>query len=71
MVPGVTDVLVHPSSVVTVFCDGVFRFALIGNLWNRSPFSFTQKRAHSWTVTQGEMRFDGSQVKASPLSRTL
>ena len=32
-------------------------------------FSFSKKRAHSWTVTQEEMRFEGSQVKALPLSR--
>ena len=30
---------------------------------------FSQKRALSWTVTQEEMRFEGSQVKAPPLSR--
>ena len=32
----------------------VYRFALVGNLWNRSPF-LSKKRAHSWTVTQEEM----------------
>ena len=47
----------------------VDRFALVGSLWNRSPFSFSKKLAHSWTVTQEEVRFDGSQVKALPLSR--
>ena len=37
VVPDVTDVLVSLSSVVTELC--VFLLvALIGNLWNRSPF---------------------------------
>ena len=43
--------------------------ARIGILWNRSPFSFSKKRAHSCTVTQEEIRFDESQMKAPPLSR--
>ena len=30
---------------------------------------FSKKRAHSCTVTQEEMRFEGQQVKAPPLSR--
>ena len=34
----VIDVFVSFSSVVIEFCGGVFRFALLGNLWNRSPF---------------------------------
>ena len=41
--------------------------ALIGNLWNRSPFS--KKRALCGTDTQEEMRYEGSLVKAHPLSR--
>ena len=36
--------------------------ARIGNLWNRSPFL-------SPAVAQEEMRFEGPQVKALPLSR--
>ena len=32
-------------------------------------FSFSKKRAHSGTVKQEEMMFEGSQVKALPLSR--
>ena len=31
--------------------------------------SISTKYAHSWTVTQEELRFEGSQVKAPPLSR--
>ena len=38
-----------------------------GILWNRSPFSFSKKPAHSYTVTQEEMRFEGPQVKAPPM----
>ena len=36
--------------------------ALIVNLWNRSPFSFSKKRAHCCTDTQEEMRYEGSPV---------
>ena len=43
--------------------------ALIENLWNRSPFSFSKKRAHCCTSTQEEMRYERTQVKAPPLSR--
>ena len=38
------------------------------NLWNRSLFPFSKKRVHTCTVTQEEMRFEGPQVKALPLS---
>ena len=64
----VTDVPVSPSSVVTESCDG-FSFYSDGELVERQSFSFSKKRAHSWTVTQEEMRFEGSQVKAPPISR--
>ena len=37
VVLGVSDVPVSPSSVVTELCE-VSPVALIGNLWNRSPF---------------------------------
>ena len=40
-VADVTSVPVSPSSEVTEFCDG-FSFALLGNLWNRSPFLSSQ-----------------------------
>ena len=43
--------------------------ARIEILWNRSPFSFPTKRAHSRAVTQEEMRYEGSPVKAPPSSR--
>ena len=43
--------------------------ALIGNLWNRSPFSFSKKRAHCGTDVQEEMRYEGSPVKAPLHSR--
>ena len=32
-------------------------------------FSFSEKRAHCSTVTQEEMRYEGSPLKALPLSR--
>ena len=67
----VIDVFVSFSSVVTEFCDGS-SVVRIGNLWNCSRFLSHQKRAHSCTVTQEEMRFEGPQVKAPPLSgRTM
>ena len=68
VVPDVTDVLVSPSSVVTEFCGGVSCCSDCEFVEAQS-FSFSTKRAHSWTVTQEEMRFEGSQVKALPLSR--
>ena len=64
----VTDVPVSPSSVVTEFCDG-FSFCSDWELVEPQPFSFSKKRAHSWTVKQEEMRFEGSRAKAPPLSR--
>ena len=64
VVPDVTDELVSPSSVVTEFCDG---FSFCSDWESVEPQSW---RAHSWTVTQEEMRFKGSQVKAPPLSGT-
>ena len=33
-------------------------------------FSFSKKRAHACTVSQEEMRFEGTQVKAPPLLRS-
>ena len=70
VVPDVTDVLVSLLWWSLSFVV-VFRSALIGNLWNRSPFlSPKSVQAHSWTVTQEEMSFEGSQVNAPPpLSR--
>ena len=46
-----------------------YSFCSDGELVEPQSFSFSNTRAHSWTVTQEEMRFEGSQVKALPLSR--
>ena len=62
--------VVSPPSVVTEFCDG-FSFCSQWEFLEPQSFSFSQKRAHIWTVTQEEMRFEGSQVKAPPLSRRM
>ena len=63
----VPDVPVSPSSVVTEFCD-VFSFCSDWEFVEPQSFSRSKKRAHSGTVTQEEMRFEDSQVKAPPLS---
>ena len=47
----VSVVLVSPSSVVTEFCDGCSFCSDCGFVEPQS-FSFSKKRAHSWTVTQ-------------------
>ena len=52
----VTDVLVSPSSVIIGFCNG-FSFCSDWGFVEPQPFSFSKKRARSWTVTQEEMRF--------------
>ena len=67
VVPDEADVLVSLSSV-TEFCDG-FSFCSGWEFVEPQSFAFSRKRAHSWTVTQEEMRFEGSQVKAPPPSR--
>ena len=41
--------------------------AQIGNLWNRSLFSFSKSGV--WTATQEAMRYEDSPVKALPPSR--
>ena len=48
-----------PSSAMFPPCD------LIGT----QSFSFSQKRAHCCTDTQEEMRYEGSQVTAPPITR--
>ena len=58
VVPDVTDVLVSPSSVVTEFCDV-----------EPQSFPFFKKRALCKASTQEEMRYEGSQVKALPITR--
>ena len=67
VVPDVPDLLVSPASVVTEFCDSL-SFCSDWDLVEPQPFSFSKKRGHSCTVTQEEMRFESSQVKARPLS---
>ena len=57
VVPDVTDVIVSPSSVVTEFCDVL------------QSSSFSKKRALCNISTQEEMRYEGSQVKALPITR--
>ena len=67
VVHDVTDVLVSPSSVVTEFCDDVS----LDPDWEYvepQSFPFSQKRAHSWTVTQEEIRYESPPVKARQLS---
>ena len=64
----VTDLPVSPSSVVTEFCE-VFSF---GTDWEDvvpQSFSFSKKRAHCCTSTQEEMRYEGSEGKALPMTR--
>ena len=64
----VTDVLVSPSSVVAELCD-VSPCGSDGEFCG--PQSFSKKRAHCGTYTQEEMRYEGSPVKALPLSRRM
>ena len=67
-VPDVTAVPVSPSSVVTVFFEDVS----LDSDWEfvePQPCSFSKKRAFFWTVSQEEMRYGSSPVKAPPPSR--
>ena len=59
---------VSPSSVVTEFCD-VFSCSSDWEDVVPQPFSFSKKCAHCCTSTQEEMRYEGSQGKASPMTR--
>ena len=68
VVPDVTDVPVSLSSVVKEFSDG-FSCCPTWEFVEPQSFSYSKDRAHSCTVTQEEMRFEGPQVKAPPLSR--
>ena len=68
VVPGLTDVIVSPSSVVTQFCDG-FSCCPDWELVEPLSFFFLQKGAHCCTVSQEEMRYKISQAKAPPQSR--
>ena len=68
VVPGVTEVPVFPSSVVTEFCDVSSRCSDWGFVQPQSV-SFSKKRALWYTSTQVEMRYEGSKVKAPPIAR--
>ena len=68
MVPDVTDVLVSPSSVFTEFCD-VSSMCFDWDFVEPQFSLFSKKRAHCCTSTQEEIRYEGSPVKAPPLSR--
>ena len=63
-----TDVPDSPSSVVTEFCDG-FSCCSDWEYVEPQSFSLSKKRANCSTITQEEMRYESSQVKALPLSR--
>ena len=63
-----TDVPVSPSSVVTELCE-VSPCCSDWEFVEPQSFSFSGKRAHCCTDTQEEMRYEGSPVKAPPLSR--
>ena len=68
VVPDVTDVPASFSSVVTELCDAC------GSDWEfvEAPsIYFSKKRAHCGTDTQEEMKYEGSPVKAPPLSRKM
>ena len=64
----VTDVLVSPSSVITELCE-VSSLCSDQEFLEPQSFCFSRKRAHCCTDTREEMRYEGSPVKALPLSR--
>ena len=64
----VTDVLVSLSSVVIVFCDDVSGES-DGEFVEPQSSSFSKKRSLDCAVSQEEMRYEGSPVKALALSR--
>ena len=68
VVPDVAGVPVAPSSVVTEWCEA---FSCCPDWEDVVPqsFSFSEKRAHCCTSTQQEMRCEGSQGKAHPMTR--
>ena len=68
VVPDVTDVLVSPSSVITELCE-VSPSRSDVEFVEPQSFSLFKKRAHCCTDKQEEMRYEGSPVKAHPLSR--
>ena len=68
VVPVVTDVPVSPCSVVTDFCDGLSLGSVREDVVPQSC-SFSTKCALCCTSTQEEMRYEGSQGKARPMTR--
>ena len=68
MVPDVTDVPVSLHRWSLSFFD-VFSYCSDREFVEPQSFSFSKKRAHCCTDTQQEMRYEGSPVKAPPLSR--
>ena len=68
VVPDVTDVLVPPSPVVTEFCEISSCCSEWADVFPQS-FSFSKKRALCCTGTHDEMRYEGSQRKALPMTR--
>ena len=64
----VIDVPVSPSSVVTELC-GVSPCGSDWEFVEPQSFSSSTKRAHCGTDTQEEMRYEGSPVKAPPITR--
>ena len=68
VVPDVTDVSVSPSSVVTELCE-VFSCSSDWKDVLPPSFSFSKKRAHCCTSKQEEMKYEGSQGKASLMTR--
>ena len=67
VVPVMMDVLVSPSSVVTEFCD----CSSLGSDWETvepQSLSFSKKCLFVGTDFKEEMRYEGSPVKAPPLS---
>ena len=67
VVPDVTDVLVSPSSVITELCE-VSPCRSDVEFVEPQSFSFSKNRAHCSTDKQEEMRYEGSPVRALPLS---
>ena len=49
-------------------CDG-FSSGSDGDLVEPQSFPFSKKRAHSWTATQEEMRYESSSARTPPPSR--
>ena len=68
LVSCVTDVPVSPSSVVAEFCH-LSPCCSDLDFVEPQSFSFSEQRAHCCRDTQEEMRYEGSPVKAPPLSR--